>query len=214
MIDINGMIFKTKSEAKIFTRSRLCMFMNGSAIGDLYIEDLIKQHPEIDRKLSGRKIVDILVYPNPITKAENMPHVVLVLDDKSFEDISWKNCIDKRIKSDTVLLTQAMRRSIASQAIRFKAINDKKECENCKTTNVPLEIDHINEFSSIRDEFLKSRSDIPCEFDSNVAGGAEFKPRDAIFVQDWVNYHFAAARLALLCKPCHKIKTKSIYNKS
>ena len=76
------------------------------------------------------------------------------------------------------------------------------ECAFCKSKK-DIEIDHVNLFKDLYNDFVKDRKDIPSSFDNNFYNAAKFKKDDELFENEWIEYHRKNALLRCLCKKCN-----------
>lgn len=209
-IQVGEYIFNTKKELRDFTKMMMQKLFKREILGDHpFLFELIKRHPDADLK-PIRSISFFKAYPNPITGDISSPHVVFVNQDGSEEAFSWNSCVTGKDHGGSKILA-AMRSSIASQVLEFK-FSEKKVCNICGSTG-KLEVDHLDSFSHLAEYFLYSRKDIPTEFIKGEDSRLWFKDSDSAFEKDWVEFHIKNATLQLLCKTCHKRKTKTQLSK-
>jgi hypothetical protein len=109
-------------------------------------------------------------------------------------------------------LTQACRRAVDKQKQKYRD-SRKDECEKCGTDNYPenLEIDHKDlSFKTIFENFKKEYNYTEEFLHTQVHKYWDtwyfFNPSDVL--DCWVKYHETNAVYQMLCKPCHKKKTK------
>jgi hypothetical protein len=164
-------------------------------------DNLFKRHPDYEQKLGGGNI-NHFIFDKP-------HHMSFHLDEGETETFSWNLCITQRVETKLSETIAAMRMLIQPQINDFKLSNESV-CSECGTAGF-CEVDHINPFKEIREDFFK-------EFDVNVdelnMTSARFEVFYNVedtythsFIEDWKIYHDQKCRLQYLCKPCHKVKT-------
>ena len=194
-------MFKTKKALTDYTRDLIaqlgcCEIKEG--ISFQFFNDLLKLHDEYDMKV-GAGILGFRIGLNPTTFTPN--HMSVMRVDGTEESFSWKHCCQQRPRTPKENLTNAMREAIDYQAVAFK-LSNKLKCVTCGSTH-KLEADHINNFSILRDNFLKNR-DAPLllkdlKTSKTILAESQFK-------NDWIDYHEKEAKFQILCKPCNAVK--------
>lgn len=209
-IQVGEYIFNTKKELRDFTKMMMQKLFKREILGDHpFLFELIKRHPDADLK-PIRSISFFKAYPNPITGDSSSPHVVFVKQDGSEEAFSWNSCVTGR-SNESEKIFSAMRSAISSDLLEFK-FSQKQECSICGS-KTKLEIDHVEPFCVLAQKFIKSKTNIPTEFIKGDDSRLWFKDSDFEFEQSWLEFHLNNATLQLLCKLCHKRKTKTQLSK-
>jgi hypothetical protein len=165
--------------------------------------DILKRHPQASVKLYNLKDITIE------NKGRFGFYVSLIYNDGNKDDISWKMCITGRENSDS--LNIALRHTIDSQIKEYKNNNDTSYCDECKNkTGNDLHIDHVIQFKQLVNDFNKSRTDIPTEFDDayDLPGRKIFKSLDSKYENEWKIYHRENAILRPLCRQCNLSRKK------
>jgi hypothetical protein len=161
---------------------------------------LFKNHPDTN-KLNNVK--DIYIIRNK--KNSKYFEFRLIKTDGTEEDISYRNCINKR--SSNYDINQAFRNSIDYQIKDFRN-NCTKECVLCGC-NQDIHIDHIYLFKNLVKDFINERDDIPTSFDDNIDNTAIFKKENINFENEWKEYHEKHSTLRPLCKNCNLKRSKN-----
>lgn len=166
---------------------------------------LCKHHNEYDIKFKNMK--DIIIQKN--WNKQNAFYILY--EDDSVIDISYRwaiNCINKsaeELKKEDYNLTlnSALRTAVLPERMEFWNNNLNRICEFCKTDE-NIEVDHINEFKKIKDEFLKNNTP-PLSFTEDpIKNYSCFKDCDQEFELKWVEYHKKHNHFRYLCANCNK----------
>ena len=157
--------------------------------------ELFKEHPEYEIKL--KNVIDLCIVANK--RCRKYFEINLIKDDGSFEDISYRCCINKHSPNSNLL--RALRYTIEPQ-IRDYRNNNELICDFCKSTD-NIQIDHIIFFKDLVKDFLLNRTDIPTFFDDNEYNGCKFKLEDTKIRDEWYNFHKQNAKLRCLCSKCN-----------
>lgn len=148
---------------------------------------LFSRHPENSKK-TANGIKYITVGPNITGK----PHVTIIDNNDEEEAISWLTCVRGRPKTKNAIVANDMRKAIVSQVLDFKNTHRKPngmfECFACKEEVEKVEIDHVKNFSQLKNDFLSINQQ----------------------VGTWPEYHLKHAQLQLLCVKCHLCKTNGL----
>jgi hypothetical protein len=150
---------------------------------------------------------------NPV-KNDKPNHMSFIDNNNKEFTFSWRSCCDAHDTKPINKLKEACRTSIKEQTASCWYNNNK--CNSCgKNKTDGFEVDHVNEFSKIYKNFMETNTiQIPDEFESDVLTSQYmFRQEDCIFEQAFQNYHKENAILKLLCKECHKVKTKCFISK-
>lgn len=119
------------------------------------------------------------------------------------EPFSWNKCIAGRDSSGNEHLVEACRNAVTEQLFDFWRPDGK--CAVCGGTD-NLEIDHVNEFSTMFNSFWSGRTR-PTEFVNNDKKVRVFA--DTQIMNEWQKYHKQNAILQYLCNKCHNTKTRN-----
>jgi hypothetical protein len=169
-------------------------------------------------------------HPNFNSKTENMCNIKIVCDtlnkkalkiliiknDGSNIDISWRCAITGKPKSKKFDLMSAMRSSLDSQIYQFRIEHNNDCCELCGNTT-QLDVDHDDTKNSAFDElvfnFLKKNNDIeiPDKFEevNDNTHRRKFLEKNNVFKDKWIEYHNKHASLRMLCHTCNISRPKT-----
>lgn len=167
---------------------------------------LLYRHPESDIKL--KDIIDLCIKPNMNGDKE----IQIVKSDETNQDISWRIAI--RGTGNTILtnLKSAMRYSIIPQVQFYRYQNQNENCtdQNCENKSHDLDIDHVNYFDCLVENFLRTVNDYTLTFNDAPDGSNRscFKNEDKDWEVKWQSYHQKHAILTTLCKPCNQERKK------
>lgn len=203
--------FKTKKEINEYTEE---------LIESLGVCDIVTGHKDFpffsalfQRKPSHRtikeKIVKFKIRLCPIT-GRKANHMVFVDEHKKEKSFSWRKCCDGVDTTDSEMLQGALRECTALQTTR--SWYKQQECAECgKRKEVGFEIDHVNEFANMYQDFLKQNVlPIPTAFaKAEKSRRFTFRAEDSKFKESFQAYHAKHAILSLLCKECHRDKTNA-----
>jgi len=175
---------------------------------DLLIE-ILKRHPSFTIKTQN-------MFNLKIEKdALNMRglKILIINNDMSETDISWRCSITGKHKSDKNELMSAMRSSVEDQIIQFRNTSSKN-CVFCDK-KLQLHVDHIIHFDEIALNFVNIAKDknigIPTTFgetDDNTHRRC-FLEIDNDFKNQWIKYHDENASLRMLCETCNLTRPKT-----
>ena len=204
-------IFNTKKDLRIFTKQMMQKLFNKEILGDHpFLFELIKRHPEPNEKYLN-DISFFRAYPNPVTGDTSSPHVVLVRRNGSETPFSWNACVTGRRHGGPQLLN-AMRSAISEDIVEFK-FSQPQACMSCGSSG-ELDVDHVVSFAELAEKFLSEKTNHPTEFSKNYQSRDIFCKNDIEFESEWVEFHLKNSTLQLLCKLCHKLKTKESHSKT
>ena len=164
--------------------------------------ELFLTHPDYPEKVVI--VLDIAIIKNKINP--KYVELQLIKSNSDTDNISYLACINK--PNNTKNLKEAMRYAIVPQILEFKNNQVKLECSICKS-NEDIQIDHLILFKHIYDEYIKTRNDIPSNFNENYFNGAQIKPEDNLFEKEWCEFHQQKAILRCLCKNCNLTRKKT-----
>ncbi len=216
-IIIGNKEFKTIKELKAFTKQLLknrgvCEINRSDNDFNFFIDLYFRKPSNMINIENKDKIQKFKIGLNPIKKDEPN-HMLIIINNKEYV-FSWNKCCEAKNTEDDTKLKEACRSSIEEQT-RDCWINNIC-CNNCKKPKQNgFQVDHINEFSNIFNEFIDSTTlKIPINFDSDpYTSQYIFKKDDNNFKQSFQIYHKENALLQLLCIDCHKEKTKRFISK-
>jgi hypothetical protein len=206
---IGNLKFKTKKDVHTYTeklieKKGVCEIDKLDA-DFLYFLSLYSRKPSHSDYVKNIQKFKITLDPIKKNKANHLSCV----DNNNKEFIfSWRSCCDGRDTKMTDKLKEACRTSIKEQTA--SCWYNKSKCDGCgKNKTDGFEVDHLNEFSKIYNDFMEINViQIPDDFESDtITSQYMFKKEDNNFKQSFQNYHRENAILQLLCKECHKEKT-------
>lgn len=212
---VGDLTFNTKKELHKYTENLLekkgiCDIDNLDE-DYLFFLALYSRKPSHSDYVQNIKKFKITLDPIKKTKANHLS----CIDNNNKEFIfSWRACCDGRDTKLTDKLKEACRTSIKEQTSSCWVNNNKCHiCEKDKTDG--FEVDHLNEFSKIYNDFMQTNTiEIPVDFASDpITSQSIFKKEDYILKEAFQNYHRENAILWLLCKECHREKTNSFISK-
>lgn len=149
-----------------------------------FLMELFERHPNRDEKL--RKPIKSIIIGQDI--ANKGSEVTLLYDDLLKDSISWVKCCNSRDKTANHKYTEAKRREVAEQVIRFRMWKPREDnCAKCGSLQTALEVDHVIPFSNLLTTWETHHSK----------------------TWKWPEFHKAHAELQLLCVPCHRVKSST-----
>jgi hypothetical protein len=171
--------------------------------------DIFVCHPDADYKLTD--MVDIAIRANPLNRKTRS--IYIVRGDGTELIISWRVCITPCTQKD--YLVKALRRSISSQILRFKAkyMNEHTQCGICGIeTGKEVHIDHVIPFVELVKDFHEYwNHPVPTTFaDSPDGVGPVFQEEDMTYRVAWEEYHGKHASLRITCPGCNLRRQRSI----
>jgi hypothetical protein len=211
-----GKTYKTQSEFELFVKN---LIYNDIGICDdiknTYpshyntLIEILKRHPDFTSKTQNMFNLKIV----KDTWNTSGLKILIINDDMSETDISWKCAITGKHKSDKNELMSAMRSSIDEQIFEFRKTSSNK-CVLCPNTD-KLHVDHIIHFDEIVFNFISIMKDknigIPNAFGETNDNTHRrcFLEIDDNFKNEWIKYHYENASLQMLCQTCNLTKTKT-----
>ena len=176
--------------------------------------ELLKRHPEYISK--SKDMINIKIQQNNLNKKGY--EILIINNDNSEIDISWRTAITGSNKSKKRDLTSAMRYSIKNQILEYKNKQNNYICVKCHS-NQNIEVDHNDELNLSFDELTKNFIDIMKRKNINIpdiftetnddAHRITFLEKDYNFKNEWIKYHYENASLRLLCKTCNNSRPKT-----
>jgi hypothetical protein len=141
---------------------------------------------------------------------------LIIKNDGTNIDISWRCAITAKHKSKKHELMSAMRSSIEPQIKQFRREHNNDSCQICGNIE-RLEVDHNDEKKSAFDEivfnFINNNNDmkIPDKFGelNDYTHRRKFLEEDTLFKDKWLKYHKDHASLRMLCHNCNICRTKT-----
>jgi len=211
-----GKTYKTQSEFELFVKN---LIYNDIGICDdiknTYpyhynnLIEILKRHPDFTSKTQNMFNLKIV---KDVWNTSGLK-ILIINDDMSETDISWKCAITGKHKSDKNELMSAMRSSVDEQIFEFRKTSSNK-CVLCPNTD-KLHVDHIIHFDEIVFNFISIMKDknigIPNTFgetDDNTHRRC-FLEIDDNFKNEWIKYHYENASLQMLCQTCNLTRTKT-----
>jgi len=218
-IEFLGKIYKTQGEFEAFVKNTIYKDIGiCSDIKNIYpshyitLLEILKRHPNFISKTKNMSNVKIMKDTLNATALK----IMIVNNDASEVDISWKCAITGKIKGDKYNLMSAMRSSIDDQIYQFKMSNEGP-CVLCGNTD-KLHVDHIIHFDEIAYNFINIMEDEKINIPNNFGDTNDITHRrcfleiDSVFKNKWVDYHYKNALLRILCQKCNLTRTKSKLN--
>jgi hypothetical protein len=214
-ITFQGYTYKTQTEFESYIRKLLyekigsCNSIKNEK-SQYYEEiiDLLKRHPTYDEKIKNMSDIKL------VTDKLNVRALKLMIinNDGSECDISWKLAITGKHKSSKEELRSALRSSIDDQTYEFKKTSIPM-CEICNCVE-NLHVDHILHFEEIAQNFLnliEQTGDItiPSKFGDMTDGTHRrcFLEADKHFEATWRRYHNEHSTFRILCRT-HNLSRK------
>jgi len=174
--------------------------------------EILKRHPEFNSKT--KNMCNIKIANDTLNK--KALKTLIIKNDGTEVDISWRCAITGKHKSEKHELISAMRSSIDKQIHQFKIENKNKCCQICGNSE-RLDVDHNDTKNSAFDElvfnFIKENTDIekPDEFGelNDNTHRRRFLEKDNKFKDRWIEYHYQNASLRMLCHTCNISRPKT-----
>jgi len=217
-IEFLGKIYKTQGEFEAFVKNVIYNDIGiCSDIKNIYpshyitLLEILKRHPNFISKTKNMSNIKILRDTLNATALK----IMIVNNDASEIDISWKCAITGKTKGDKHDLMSAMRSSTDEQIYQFK-ISNEGLCVLCGNTD-KLHVDHIIQFDEIAYNFINIMEDekinIPNNFgDTNDSTHRRcFLGNDCNFKNKWIDYHYKNASLRILCQKCNLTRTRNTF---
>jgi len=169
-----------------------------------FFKDLYARNPKHTRHLD--KVSSFKIGRDGTSSATNK---VSCIDIDGTEHVfSWNDSVDGKGSNKKDRYNDAMRQAIQPQTMSFGSTKD--HCEICGTNDKcdKYEVDHINDFKDLVNDFnTKNSVIIPDKFDTDEIGQNCFRKEDDILKMKWFEYHKRNAKLQYLCISCHNSKT-------
>ena len=211
-----GKTYKTQSEFELFVKN---LIYNDIGICDNIknsypshyntLIEILKRHPNFTSKT--QKMFNLKIVKDTLNTSGLK--ILIINDDMSETDISWKCAITGKHTSYKNELMSAMRSSVDEQIFEFRKTSSNK-CVLCPNTD-KLHVDHIIHFDEIVFNFISIMKDknigIPNTFgetDDNTHRRC-FLEIDDNFKNEWIKYHYENASLQMLCQTCNLTRTKT-----
>lgn len=193
----------------IYTKIGLCNDVKNKYLHYETLVNILKRHPDFDEKTKDMNTFKII--RDSLNKSAFK--IMVVNDDGSEVDISWRCAIRGKGTTPKQELMSAMRNCIKDQIYKFKRQQLVLECELCDS-DCKIHVDHIIQFDGIAGRFInkmKTRGvSIPAEFDDEKdTHRRRFKSEDSYFELKWKQYHLKKSKLRILCDKCNLSRKKS-----
>ncbi len=212
---IEGKTFQTKAEFKDFVKTILNKYELNKPIDAadfLFISELLKRHPEYDRKIgSGIKAIVIKIDGNwGKTRCFHIQRT-----DGTETDFSYIHCIDYDTSREPMkMFKQSSRSAVKDQIIshlsnyisRTKDRNGNIICQKsqAKINKEQAEVDHIPPitFDRIVSDFLLIKNIEPSKIEYIGFGDNEYRKefKDENLKIEFANYHKQVAKLRIISK--------------
>ena len=219
-IEFLGKIYKTQGEFETFVKNVIYNDIGiCNDIKNIYpshyitLLEILKRHPNFISKTKNLSNIKIMKDTLNATALK----IMIVNNDASEVDISWKCAITGKTKGDKHDLMSAMRSSIDDQIYQFKMSNEGI-CVLCGNVD-KLHVDHMNYFDDIAYNFITIMEDEKINIPNNFGDPNDnthrrcFLEIDSVFKNKWVEYHYKRASLRILCQKCNLTRAKSKLNK-
>lgn len=217
-IEFLGKIYKTQGEFEAFVKNIIYKDIGiCSDIKNIYpshyitLLEILKRHPNFMSKTKNMSNIKIIRDTLNATALK----IMIVNNDASEIDISWKCAITGKTKGDKHDLMSAMRSSIDDQIYQFKISNEEK-CVFCGNVD-KLHVDHIIQFDEIAYNFINIMEDEKINIPNNFGETNDSTHRrcfleiDYIFNNKWIDYHYKNASLRILCQKCNLTRTRNTF---
>ena len=211
-VTVGNIQFKTKAQLREHVKGLLkrigqCESLHSKDPATFqFLLSLFERHPN---PIKSKNVIDVAIKHNPCFK--NL-EFVLIKQDGTTDDISYKVCVDNRMKD---CLKVAMRTAIVDQILEFKYSQPLLRCAVCSKagSEYQYEVDHVVWFDKLCAEFMSEFSDqfqgkIPTHFNDNEAHVKCFRGEDCDFEKAWQTYHRERADLRILCANCNRSREK------
>jgi hypothetical protein len=229
--------FKTKKEMTTHLKKKLKEFVpDDSKTGYTYIDhnhkyfqyfkDLALRYPKDSYKstlLSKAEAFVIRKFKTPlvIKEVDNFSLDAFAGNKKSrglmfvnreakekVDSFSYIDCLSGKFKSSEQSLMDSLRFAINLDICLFR--KSKNQCECCGVKNKSFEVDHVIPFNVIVKEFREiCKIKEPTNFTSDSKSRkTTFHNDDVEYELEWQRYHRKRMKLQILCKSCHKYRTR------
>jgi hypothetical protein len=154
-------------------------------------------------------MIDLMIKPNMNGHKE----INIVKSDGTKVDISWDDAITGNGNTALQNLKDAMRRSVDPQIQVYRYQHPNEKCTNptCEKKSCDMQIDHVNYFDCLVENFLRTvNNSYPLTFSDAPDGSnrACFSIEDKDWEDRWKFFHEKHAILTTLCKPCNQERKK------
>lgn len=193
-----GTTYKTQREFELFVKNLI--YKDIGVCNDIknthpshynVLIEILKRHPEFNIKTQN--MINIKITKDTLNTSGLK--ILIINNDTSETDISWKCAITGKHNSDKYELMSAMRSSIEDQILEFKKTSENK-CVLCSNTN-KLHVNHIVHFDEIIFDFINTIKNknikIPNTFgesDDNTHRRCFLKMNGSNFIMKMHNYEF------------------------
>ncbi len=224
---INDKTFKTKTELKDFVKAILNKYELNKAIDTIdlqFISELLKRHPEYDRKIGiGIKAIVVKIDGNwGKTKCFHIQRT-----DGTETDFSYNNCIDNDISKEPLkMFKQSARSAVKNQIVshlsnyisRTKDNNDNVICQKSQTkiNKGQATVDHIPPitFDRIVTDFILMKNIEPSQIEYIGFGDNEYNKefKEENLRSEFAKYHKEVAKLRVISKQENLKQKKKNFN--
>lgn len=205
---IHNQYFSTKEAIKIEAQKRIKrlrnMIINDTNHKDdfCFFRSLFERHHHAEHKI-GPGIKCIHFRPN--LKFPCSTSIYIERNDDTEIIISYKKCISKPTAFSE--LSAAMRAATEPFTREFREVCEYDTCTFCDS-KYRLEVDHIDPFHGIRDEYLNTTTNVhPTKFNRDHNDFKTFREEDREFKDQWITFHNSKANYQLLCASCNRKKS-------
>jgi hypothetical protein len=207
--------FKTKKECCDYTRK----LINSLGIKTIpkndkhynYLLSLLSKHPDYDDIITLGTINSFFLAPNPLYK--NNLETNINFDNGLTYNFSWVSASNFKPKNIKASIKSIFRHGIKYQINDFRDTIKSYKCEMCNDTNANTnyEIDHINTFQSLVDDYFILYPNHPIKFTKDTETNiTTFFKEDMHYLINFQEYHKKNANLRVLCKQCNLSRNKKV----
>jgi 5-methylcytosine-specific restriction endonuclease McrA len=201
MIYIGSKSFNSQKALEKYTKTLIYSNLNSSIsmYGDLwdFFNNLFNRHYE--REWFG-------VIKEIIFESNGKYYKPTIYCSRGVETISINLCISGRTPTYKDRLTKVMRALIEPEIINYRL--DNPECCAYCGTDSDLQVDHIEPFCKIRDDFLAVFGEPKDDF--RWGENNRLISPNYLFNNAWKSFHIKNSTFQMLCKKCNNKKSNSI----
>lgn len=228
VFNIGDNVFKTKNDLKNFTKSILNKYSFNSPIDTIdynFICELLKRHPEYDRKV-GSGIKSIVIRPDGHWGKTRCFHIICI--DGTETDFSYINCIDNDTSREPLRMFKlSARGAVEGQIITHlsnyirRTIDGNNnvvcEMEKIRIKREEATVDHIPPltFDKIVEGFIKMKNIDPSQIEYTGFGDNEYNKqfKDPYIKTQFATYHKTVAKLRVISKHNNLTQNKKNFSK-
>ena len=226
-INIGEKIFKTKAESKDFVKAILNKYelQNSLDTTDFqFICELLKRHPEYDKKL-GVGITKIIIKLDGNWGKTRCFHIKRI--DGTETDFSYLNCIDNDTSREPLkMFKQCARSAVKDQVVSHLSNYIRRTIDNdnnvvCEKSQLKIRreqatVDHTPPitFDKILNDFLKLKNIEPSQIEYTGFGDNEYNKefKDEQIKSEFANYHRQVAKLRVISSDENLRQKKKNFN--